>query len=284
MGVRRFPTLRAQWLGRELRQLRIDCGATLVEAGQYVQRDQGTISRMESGLAPARVGDVVALLNLYGVEDPVVRADLELISRDVWQRGWWDGYSKYAPAWMLDLAWMEGRARRIRSFDPLVLHGILQTEPYARALISAVNPDAEEPTREHWIRLRLDRQRILTTGSETRFEVIIDEAVLQRGVGGPETMRVQLAHLLDLTQRGAITMRLLDRSGGAHAAPEGSFALLDLPDPYPQVGHIDTVAGNLWVEGDMADSIADRYDRLEAAALPPIHSSQRLEEILKEYS
>ena len=284
MGVRRFPTLRAQWLGRELRQLRVDCGATLIEAGQYIQRDQGTISRMESGLAPARVVDVEALLNFYGVEDPAVRANLEVISRDSWQRGWWDGYSRYAPAWMLDLAWMEGRARRIRSFDPLVLHGILQIKRYAHALISAVNPHADSLTMEQWIKLRLDRQRVLRTKTPTKFEALVEETTLLRVVGCREIMHAQLAHLLSLVEKGRVQLRVIERDTGAHASPEGSFALLDLPAPYPQVGHIDTVAGNLWVEGEVAESVADRYDRLEAAALPHAASQARLKQILKEYA
>ncbi|MFB9471495.1 helix-turn-helix domain-containing protein [Nonomuraea salmonea] len=70
MSGKRGGTLRAQWLGKQLRDLRERAGLTLKEAGEYVQRDGSTVSRFEAGLYPARTPGVLALLDLYGVTTP----------------------------------------------------------------------------------------------------------------------------------------------------------------------------------------------------------------------
>ena len=282
MATKRFPTLRTQWLGKQMRKLRFEAGTTLIEAGEYLQRDQATVSRMENGISLARVADIVALLDFYGVDDPAVRTNLEQISRDAWQRGWWDGYSKHAPTWMLDLAWMEQRARRIRSFDPLVFHGILQHPNYIRALISSADPNADQTRLDNWIELRTNRQRVLNRDEPVRFESVVDETVLTRRIGGHDVIARQLRHLLDLSRQSNVSFRVLPLDLTGHPAPDGSFALLDLPEPYPSVGHIDTVAGNLWVEAEQANAVADRYDALEAASLTPDESAARVRELLKE--
>ncbi|MFD0558107.1 helix-turn-helix protein [Stackebrandtia endophytica] len=266
MAPKRYPTLRTQWLGKELRKHRLASNATLLEAGEYLQRDQATISRIESGLSLARVADVMALLDFYGVEDPGIRANLEQISRDAWHRGWWDGYSRHAPLWMLDLAWMEERADRIRSFDPIVFHGILQTEDYARALMTGGEGNLDEEAICRFVQMRMERKNVIVDGS-THFEAVVDESVLRRQVGGPEILRQQLEHLIDLAESQVVQIRVLPATVGAHASTDGSFTLLDLPQPYPRVGHIDTVAGNLWVEADQAETVFHRYHRLEVNAL-----------------
>lgn len=282
MTYKRFPTLRTQWLGRKMRQLRLNAGETLATAGGFLGRDQATLSRMENGISLMRVIDIVALLDFYGVVDPDIRMNVEQISRDAWQRGWWDGFSKNAPLWMLDLAWMERRATSINSFDTLAFHGTLQSEAYARALITAADPDASQSQLDRWLQLRLNRGQVLSGVMFTRCEPVIDEAVFSRNFGGPDVMRHQLRHLLYLQGSKAVQFRILPNDLDAHPAPDGSFSVLKLPHPYPHVGHIDTAAGNLWVEGEAADSLASRYAALKSAALPPEKSVAKVRDLLKE--
>ncbi|MEO7195440.1 MAG: helix-turn-helix transcriptional regulator, partial [Pseudonocardiaceae bacterium] len=86
------PTLRAQWLGQSLRELRDANGMTLARAADFLQRNASTVSRFESGEYPIRRPDLMALLDLYGVADRRKRDGLLRLSEDVWQKGWWDGY------------------------------------------------------------------------------------------------------------------------------------------------------------------------------------------------
>ncbi|GAA3113934.1 hypothetical protein GCM10020001_036380 [Nonomuraea salmonea] len=154
-------TLRAQWLGKQLRDLRERAGLTLKEAGEYVQRDGSTVSRFEAGLYPARTPGVLALLDLYGVTTPQERDGLVRLSRDVWQNGWWDDYSGDVSHGIVDYGWLEARAERITSFDALVIPGLLQTEAYMEAVIRAEDPDATDEQVSRWIDFRRPRQQIL---------------------------------------------------------------------------------------------------------------------------
>src|SRR5688572_15540202 len=91
---KRGPTLRAQLRGNQLRDHREAEKVTLTQAGEHILRNGSTISRIEAGIVPARVPDVLDLLNLYGVSDETLRDGLSQLSREIWQKGWWDGYSK----------------------------------------------------------------------------------------------------------------------------------------------------------------------------------------------
>ncbi|MEU9886189.1 helix-turn-helix transcriptional regulator [Sphaerisporangium sp. NPDC051011] len=247
MNAKRAMTLRAQWLGRELRELREMSGLTLKEAGGFVQRDGGTVSRIEAGIYPARTPDVLAMLDLYGVTDSRRREGLLKLAGEVWQSGWWDSYSEDLSKVMVDYAWVESRARRICSFDALVIPGLLQTRPYMEAVQAAV-VDSSPIQITSGIRFRLTRQQILTEREPPCVEAILDESVLHRRHGGPGVLKEQLEHLLTLAERPNIEIRVLAFLSGAHASPEGAFMIFEMPEPYPEVAYMDTPGGGIYVE------------------------------------
>lgn len=267
MESKRGPTLRAQWLGQQLREWREAQRLTLKDAGDYVQRDPATVSRMESGIVPARTPDVLAFLNLYQVDDERQRQALENLSRDVWQKGWWDGYAEHVAGALMDLSWLESRAQGIRSFDALVLPGLLQSEGYARATIQAADPDVSAEQFERWVEFRRTRQYVLDRCNPPSLFAIVDEGLLRRPIGGPAAMRTQLAYLLEATKRANVELRVLPYRAGAHASPDGCFRLLEMPEPYPEVAHMDTAGGSLYVESDRVTRLAAAYDRMRQATL-----------------
>ncbi|MEU9886653.1 helix-turn-helix transcriptional regulator [Sphaerisporangium sp. NPDC051011] len=269
MAPKKGPTLRAQWLGKQLRELRETAKLTLREAGDYVQRDQAALSRWEQGLTPARAPDVLALLNLYGVDDPDLRDGLEKLSREIWRKGWWDDYARETSGRVIDHAWLESRAEILYSFDVLVIPGLLQTPEYAEAVIRAANPSANDAYVTRWVDFRMTRQQVLHRDDPLRLIVVLDEALLHRTVGGPSVMRAQLQRLAELGNRPNITIRVLPFSAGAHASPRGAFMLFGMPSPFPDVGYAETRAGGIYVEADDVVSFANAYDRLERAALTP---------------
>jgi hypothetical protein len=258
-----------QWLGKQLRELREAAKLTLREAGHHVQRDAATISRMEVGLVPARTPDVVALLNLYGVSSGSKRDGLERLSRDVWQKGWWDRYAVATLGPMLDHAWLEARARRIRSYDAMVVPGLLQTRDYAAAVITAADPAAPREHLDHWLEFRMDRQRVLDAEPDPRVEILLDEAVLHRLIGGAEVMRGQLLRLAEAAERPNVTVRVVPFGAGAHASPEGPFVIFDMPEPYPDVVYVETRGGSYYTEAASADGFVRAYDSLRTVALIP---------------
>ena len=266
----RRVTLRAQWLGQMLRQLRDQNNLTLKEAAEYLQKDLSSVSRFELGTFPVRRGDLLALMDLYGVDDKTQRETMLNLCGEVWQTGWWDKYSG-DDVWgsTIDFVWLETRAEAIRVFTALVVPGLLQTCEYAHALISTVDGHVGSEQVERWVELRMDRQKILDGQEIHEHEVLFDEAALRRPVGGREVMLKQLRHLREVAEAGKMTMRVLPFDKGAHPSPEGAFTLLDLGAPFSTVAHIESRGGGIYLERGDVDQLVDVYDRLREMSLGP---------------
>ncbi len=260
-------TLRAQCLGNLLRNLRDTAGLTLRDAGDHIMRDPSTISRIEAGTLPARLPDVMELLNLYGIHEPAVRTGLEQLTRDVWQKGWWDGFTDVVPAKIIDAAWLEARARTVRHFGTLVLPGLFQTPEYAEAVIRAADPQASNEQVQQWVAFRMKRQEILTGADAPDYDVILDESCLQRVVGGSKVMREQLSCVLDLSSHPNVTVRVLPFSSGAMASPDGGFTVYVMPSPFPLVAQVNSPGGVIYLDAPKASRFDEAHTRLEAEAL-----------------
>ena len=273
MPTKPRPTLRAQWLGQSLRQLRESTAMTLQQAAEFLQRNAATVSRFESGEYPIRRPDLMALLDLYGVSERRRRDGLLRLSEDVWQKGWWDGYAPDVERQFVDFVWLESRATSIRSFDPLLVTGLLQTRDYAEAVITAADWDAEPEQIARWVQLRMDRQGVLHSAEPPRLSVIIDEPVLRRAVGGPWVLRGQLSHLLACTELPHLDLRVLPANVGAHASPSGYFLVFTIVEPDMNVGFAETVGGAVYVEPPDSERFVRVYDRLLESALRPAESA-----------
>jgi transcriptional regulator with XRE-family HTH domain len=278
------PTLRAQWLGQSLRELRDATGMTLVRAGEFLQRNAATVSRFESGEYPIRRPDLMALLDLYGVSERHKRDGLLRLSEDVWQKGWWDGYELDVERQFVDFVWLESRATAIRSFDPLLVTGLLQTREYAEAVITAAEWDAEPAQITRWVQLRLDRQAVLHREAPPRCTVIIDEFVLRREIGGPGVLRGQLVHLLAAAELPHVDLRVLPASLGAHASPNGNFLVFTIAEPDLDVGYAETLGGAVYVEPPDSERFVRVYNRLLDSALGPAESAELIRAIGEDLS
>ncbi|MGH3514138.1 MAG: DUF397 domain-containing protein, partial [Pseudonocardiaceae bacterium] len=184
----------------------------------------------------------------YLVSDRRKRDGLLRLSDDVWQKGWWDGYEPDVERQFVDFVWLEARATEIRTFDALVVTGLLQTREYAEAVITAADWEAEPAQVARWVQLRMDRQVVLHREAPPRLRVIIDEFVLRRQIGGPEVLRNQLAHLLATVELPHVDLRVLPASIGAHAGHSGYFLVFTIAEPDMDVGFAETVGGAVYVE------------------------------------
>ncbi len=263
MDSKQGPTLRAQWLGQQLRELRESTGHTLLEAAKYLERGQSTMSRFETAEYPIRRADVVALLDFYNVSDRQRRDEILTLRDEVWQKHWWDGYAEAVDSQFVDYPWLESRASKIRSYDPMVVTGLLQTRAYATALIENINGTrASAEQIKQWIDFRMARQEALDRDDPLRVEAILDESVLRRVVGGSHTMREQLTHLGELAQRPNIEVRALPLRATHDAGVDGTFKLFEMPEPYPEVAYMDTPGGAIYVEAPKVERFVHEYDRL----------------------
>jgi transcriptional regulator with XRE-family HTH domain len=272
-------TLRAQWLGQQLREMREAAGLTLKDIGEHVNRNASSLSRLEAGLTLPRVPDVLTYLDICGIDDPRRREDLKVMARDLWQTGWWDGFSADVSGSLIDWVWVESRAVGIKSFQVSVIPGLLQTRDYAEALIRADQPDASAEQIGRYVELRMARQHHLLGEEPITLSTVIDEGALHRRVGGPAVMREQLRHLIGLADRPHIEILVLPAAAGAHASPDGAFDVYTMTPPYAETAFICTVAGNVVVEGQKTIDLSWRYDRIRRAALSSTASIDALTEM-----
>ncbi|HEX6076372.1 MAG TPA: helix-turn-helix transcriptional regulator [Micromonosporaceae bacterium] len=274
-------TLRAKWLGRMLRDLRESAGLSLTEAGAHIVRDKSTISRMETGYLPARMAELRELLKLFGVDDPQLRAAMESLARDIWVKGWWEDYVPDIQVPVIDLAWLEARTNKLRHFSLPVIHGLLQTPEYAEAVMRTVDPDVPDDRMTAWLEFRMMRQDVL---GRLEYTGILDEGVLQRSFGAAQVMREQLAHLLNLSERSNVTIRVLPFSASGLVGPEGGFTLFTLPAPFPLVAQVGTDASVVQTEMPKTARLAAAFDRFGCHALDAEESRVFIKTRMEEFA
>lgn len=264
-AVDRQPTMRAAWLGQELRRLRESKRVTSKEVGQYMGRAQSSISRLEAGLYPARIEDVTSYLDLCLIDDPRRRTELTAMCHEVNQRGWWDGWQDNVASDLMDRMWVEDRTHSIRTCDVTHVPGLLQTPAYARALFTNANPRVDLRELDRWLSFRSTRQHIILRHDPVPLTCLIDEPLLTRSTGDRDVMTSQLGYLETMSTKGHISIRVLP--GDRHHGVDSPFELMELTAPYPQIGYVTTAAGDICVEGERVDQLIATYDRLLDIAL-----------------
>lgn len=275
---RSVPLLGARWLGRALRDAREAAELTLKDAGAHLLRDSATLSKYETGRSVPRPADVAALLDLYGVTDPPMRAGLEELCRDPLVKGGQDAHAGRVPADWVDLAWVERRAQTIRVFDPGTVPALLRTGEFEKGLIRAADPYAPAEQVAARLEFQAARQRILTSDDRPGLSVVVDESVLYRPVGGAAVLRDQLGHLLTLSAEPGVTIRVCASASGC-VADLGAFTIFDLPQPYTEVGYIGTLAGPVWAETDTG-RFTRAWGRITEAAQPEEQSAELIKQAI----
>ncbi|MEU2823208.1 MULTISPECIES: helix-turn-helix transcriptional regulator [unclassified Streptomyces] len=217
-------------LGSQLRRLRESRGITREAAGYSIRASESKISRMELGRVSFKARDVEDLLTLYGVADVAERDALLGLAREANVAGWWHSYGNALPGWFQTYVGLEGAASLIRIYEVQFVHGLLQTEAYAHAVVSRGMRGASEADIERRVALRLERQKVLVSERAPVFHAVLDEAALRRPYGERDVMRAQLRHLIDMSEQPNITLQVMPFSYGGHAGESGSFTLLRFPE------------------------------------------------------
>ncbi len=248
---RHSPTVRRRRLSAILRQLRKEDGRTAKEVADVLEWPPSKLTHMERNeWKLPRVHDIRALLDVYGVSDERQRDELLRLARDGRQRGWWHAYREMLSESYSTYIGLEAEAATLLIYQPLVIPGLLQTEDYARALIQAGPAEVDEAGIEQRIKVRRERQAILTGDDPVRIWAVIDEAALRRLGGDPDVKRRQLAHIAEMARSARVTLQMIPFAAGLHAGVTGgSFTILQFPDAADQDAvYVDTFAGELFVE------------------------------------
>jgi hypothetical protein len=151
-------------------------------------------------------------------------------------------------------------------------------------MIRAARPDITSDEVERRVRVRLARQALLTQGGPIDLWAVLDEAVVSRPVGGDEVMRAQLGRLVAAADLPNVTLQILPFSAGAHAGMDGTFAILDFPEPRdPGAVYAENATGGLFLEKpDELRKYVFIFNQIRAAALCPDESVALIAKLAKE--
>jgi transcriptional regulator with XRE-family HTH domain len=262
--ARHSPTVRRRRLGMELRRLREAAGLTIEQVAKELDISDSKVSRIETASVTTTWRDVRDMLDVYGTTGPQ-RDGLIQLAKDARQKGWW--HQAYGDLPISTLVGLEDAAASIRTYQPLLVPGLLQIEEYARAVLHAIFPDRHEAERR--LEFRMARQALLAQDDPPMLWAVLDEALLHRRVGGRDTLKKQLEHLSRIATRPNVILQVLPFELGEHAAMDGGFAIVSFPDPVdPEMVYLENSTSDLYVEEARA---VDRYnflfDRLQAKAL-----------------
>jgi transcriptional regulator with XRE-family HTH domain len=256
VGARSGPMALRIALGAHLRRLREASHITPGQAGEAIRATHSKISRLERGRSAAKQRDVADLLTLYGVTDEAEREELLALARQASTPGWWQQYNDVLPRWFELYVGLERAASIIRTYEVQFVHGLLQTEDYARAVILIANANASAEEIDRRVSVRMKRQQLLTQPDAPELWTVLDEAVLRRPPGGPEVMRAQLEHLLQMTDLPNVTLQIVPFNVGPHAAAGGAFTILRFPEPdLPDLVYLEQLNSALYL--DHPDNVID---------------------------
>ncbi|KPI20010.1 helix-turn-helix domain protein [Actinobacteria bacterium OK074] len=222
--------VRRMLLGSHLRRLRETRGITREAAGYSIRASESKISRMELGRVSFKTRDVEDLLTLYGVADEAERTSLLSLAKEANVAGWWHSYSDVLPSWFPTYVGLEGSAHLIRAYEVQFVHGLLQTEAYAHAVVARGMKDASAADIERRVALRLERQKYLVSENAPQVDIVLDEAALRRPYGDREVMRGQLQHLIDISERSNVRLQVMPFGFGGHSGESGAFTILSFPE------------------------------------------------------
>jgi transcriptional regulator with XRE-family HTH domain len=278
------PTVRRRRLGQELRRLREDKGMTAEEVAERLLVSQSKISRLENGRRSISQRDVRDLCGVYEVEDHRIVDSLMQMAKDSRQQGWWHAFGDIPYSVYIGL---ETDAASLRVYEPQVIPGLLQTRAYAQSLVTGALPEYAAADVEKRVGVRMRRQeRITATENPLRLWAVVDESALRRLVGGRDTMREQLEHLVERAQLPHVTVQVLPFEMGAHPGISGHYAVLEFPDASDSsVVYIEGVTSDLYLEkANDVQRYSVMYEHLRAQALNVEQTRDFIAKIAKEYA
>lgn len=282
MAVVQRPTVRRRVLAANLRRLREGHGLHLEAAAEVLSCDPSKISRIEKAESGIRQVDLKLLLDLYKIKDKGEREGWLALARESRKRRWWRDLEDQLPNDFLDQVGLEEDVSYCRGFEPGVVHGLLQTQPYAEAVIGRGEPGPLSEERQARVQVRMERQKAITR-SDHPLEtwMILGEAALRQEYGGPDVLREQLRHLIELSELPNVTLQVLPFTAGAYRGGPFSFMIYRFPEPSEmEVVSLENHTAQSYLETPRdTEYYGDVFNHLRAAALGPIESQSLIRDI-----
>lgn len=281
MPPRSQPTARQERLGAELRKLREAAGKTAREAAGLLGTNSVQMSQLESGKAGISEDRLRRLAAHYACSDQALIDALTHMATDR-TRGWWEKYRGILPPGFLDLSELEHHAIFLRIIATAHVPGILQTQEYARAIFSFMIPELPPRELEARVAHRAQRRVVFTREAPTEYEAVIHESALRIHVADSGVTRRQLGEILELADRGNITVRVIpfEVTGFAGA----NLSLRHAVGTVPQLDTVqrDTAHGSAFVTATAEVArLRTLFDKVEAMSLDPVGSHNFIYRMLR---
>jgi Domain of unknown function (DUF5753)/Helix-turn-helix domain len=277
------PTALRIVLGTQLRRLREARCITAAAAGHAIRASHAKISRMELGRVGLRDRDVADLLTLYGVTDEQERRAFLTLVRRANVPGWWHQYSDIVASWFEIYLGLEQASSVIRTYQPQLVPGLLQTRDVARGVIELGHPRPSNDDIERRVSLRMARQEILTQPAAPQFWAVIEEASLWR-LNGRSVMREQIDYLITMAELPNVALQVIPIHSDAHVALGGPFTILRFSDPdLPDIVYLEQLSSALYL--DKAEDVQNYraiMDRLCLQSKPPAETISFLSNLRKD--
>ncbi|MFE9650023.1 helix-turn-helix domain-containing protein [Streptomyces sp. NPDC006365] len=269
MPPRSTPTERQRRLGAELRKMRVAAGMTTEHAAGLLNVPRTNVPNMESGRSGISPERVRTLASNYGCTDRDLVEALAAMAagRD---KGWWEAYRGQLRDAFLDIAELEWHAKRLRIAVTVHLPGLLQTEEHARAVFEAVIPPLPAADVETRVAHRIDRQQVLDRPEPPALDVILHEAALRMEFGGPAVARRQLEHLLQMSERDSVTVRVIPFKAGGFPGAGQSVVYAESTVPRLDTVELDSTHGPEFIDSEtQLRKYRAQLDATQAVALTP---------------
>jgi transcriptional regulator with XRE-family HTH domain len=262
---------RRRRLGREIRRRREQAGLMQHHVSDKLKRAQTTISAWERGARLPNTDDLDrldAVLSTGGA----LRELCQTLQQDS------GGYA----SWFRNYVAVEAESSEIREYQPLTIPGLLQDPEYSRAQIQIGRPEDTRDEIEEGVLGRKERQKLLHAERGPLISAIVEEHVLRRPIGGSETLRKQLDHLLKVAQMPRVTFQAVSMDSEVHFGMDGAFILLRVPGR----GHIayreTRVDSSPREDAEAVEEYMKLYATLSAYALTPGQTCQLIQKIRSE--
>ncbi|HEX3783344.1 MAG TPA: helix-turn-helix transcriptional regulator [Pseudonocardiaceae bacterium] len=272
-----MPSASTRWkkqLGSFLRELRKNAGKSVAQAADELHVKGPTLSQYEAGQNRPQWAAVVQLLQFYGAT-PAQLAEAEGRWEDAGAKALRVRMPADAPKDLRKLVRAELDARSVRVLSPSAVPGLLQTEPYIRAMNKAGHRLLDLAAMDEYIKARMNRQKLLTGIDPLHVHALIDEAAIRRVLGGPQIMRQQLGHLLLVGSWANVVIQVLPFGVGAYGPMGGQFMIVYYPEDGALPGvYLEYLGGGAWVDNEAGiERITTTFDDARAFALSPSDSA-----------
>ncbi|MFJ8400622.1 Scr1 family TA system antitoxin-like transcriptional regulator [Streptomyces microflavus] len=253
----------AQMVAEVARTMRIQRGWTQEQEGQELGYSAAAVSAMETCAQPASDAMLVELERVLGNGTGIFLTARRYMRME------------RLPQQFQDYALLEQDAISLQLFATNVIHGLFQTEAYARALIGGGYPPLSDERVEELVQLRMDRKALFDRDPLPMIEIIIDEAVLRRVIGSEEIMREQLLYLVECARRRNVTLLVLPLDTGKYGEYDGGRGEMNLIETpaHEHLVYLEPQDESLLISDPAKVSVyAQRYAKIRSQALGPRES------------